>query len=75
MTYRRAIEEAISIIVQAIYSCGAVEGAREALQAINDLRIEDAIDLLYYAADNAKMLGCLDWYLFVNAADILSRAL
>ncbi len=83
MVYKRFVEEALSIALGVLGSCGSHELLEEALSSLRgfirgDLGVEyvyEAVELLREAAYAFRYMGCLDWYRLEEAAGILEQAL
>ncbi len=83
MVYQRMVSEAYSIAQAARISCGRLPVLDEALRRLKlyldglaspDV-LEEVVDMLYHAAQEARVRGCLDWYRVEEAARILEQAL
>ncbi|KSW11593.1 hypothetical protein CF15_01810 [Pyrodictium occultum] len=82
MVYRRAVEEAYSIVRAVEVACGSTAEMEEALEILEELvsgaagldEAAYAAELLREAADVLRARGCLDWHLLGQAADILEHA-
>lgn len=78
----RIIYEAYSLARAVEVSCGTTPSLAEALEALEEVLtypgtfngLDYVAELLRDAAQEAKMSGCLDWYVLDQAADTLEHA-
>ncbi len=78
----RMIYEAYSLARAVEVSCGTTPSLTEALEVLEEVLsypgtlngLDYIVELLRDAAQEARMSGCLDWYVLDQAADTLEQA-